>query len=80
MAILEHEHNELLELWESRQNDYEENLDSQKYHRDAEQAETWITSQEAHLLNEDYGVRILNATVIPSSRCGIVLSGQSGCG
>lgn len=56
MAVLEHEHNDLLQLWESRQEEYEENLDSQKYHRDAEQAEMWIAAQEKHLQSEDYGV------------------------
>lgn len=56
MAILDHEHNELVELWEMRQGEYEENLDLQLYHRDAEQAEAWIASREANLLNEDYGV------------------------
>ena len=48
---------------------YEENLDSQKYHRDAEQAETWIASQEAHLQNEDYGVSTVEAVAVLMSWC-----------
>lgn len=57
MNYLEKAYDELLALWHERQNDYEEHLDSKKFSHDAEQVEAWITSQEASLLNDEYGVR-----------------------
>ena len=56
MNYLEKAHDELLTLWQERQNDYDEHLDNKKFSYDAEQAEAWITSQEASLLNEEFGV------------------------
>lgn len=83
MAVLEHEHNDLLQLWESRQEEYEENLDSQKYHRDAEQAEMWIAAQEKHLQSEDYGVsppRCMHVCMYRQHHLGLYLTvGHTGC-
>ena len=56
MQFLDTNHKELLDLWYEKQEDYEEHLDSQKFKRDAEQAETWITAQEGFLIDEDHGV------------------------
>ena len=56
MQFLDTKHKELLDLWYEKQEDYEEHLDSQKFKRDAEQAEAWITAQEGFLIDEDHGV------------------------
>ena len=58
MKYLETAYKDLLELWAERQENYEEHLDSQKFRRDAEQAEAWIAAQEALLKNEDIGVSV----------------------
>lgn len=58
MKYLETAYKVLLELWAERQENYEEHLDSQKFRRDAEQAEAWIAAQEALLKNEDIGVSV----------------------
>lgn len=55
MQFLDTKHKELLDLWYEKQEDYEEHLDSQKFKRDAEQAEAWITAQEGFLIDEDHG-------------------------
>ena len=56
MSRLESSHHELLEIRERRQEEFEENLDMQVFHRDAEQAEAWIFTREALLGTEDIGV------------------------
>lgn len=45
----------LLSLWEERRILYEQCMDLQLFYRDTEQAETWMTKQEAFLANEDLG-------------------------
>ncbi|CAE1318323.1 SPTA [Acanthosepion pharaonis] len=49
------ERNNLLELWEERRIMYEQCMDLQLFYRDTEQADTWMTKQEAFLANEDLG-------------------------
>ena len=56
MQYLEKIYDEVLALWHERQSDYDEHLDIKKFSHDAEQAEAWIASQEASLLNKEYGV------------------------
>ncbi|TKR73840.1 hypothetical protein L596_021099 [Steinernema carpocapsae] len=45
----------LLALWEERRILYEQCMDLQLFYRDTEQAETWMTKQEAFLANDDLG-------------------------
>ncbi|VDM96402.1 unnamed protein product [Thelazia callipaeda] len=45
----------LLSLWEERRILYEQCMDLQLFYRDTEQAETWMTKQEAFLSNKDLG-------------------------
>ncbi|ESO95207.1 hypothetical protein LOTGIDRAFT_202396 [Lottia gigantea] len=45
----------LMELWEERRILYEQCMDLQLYIRDTEQADAWMTKQEAFLANEDLG-------------------------
>ncbi|VDN60745.1 unnamed protein product [Dracunculus medinensis] len=45
----------LLSLWEERRILYEQCMDLQLFYRDTEQAETWMTKQEAFLANDDLG-------------------------
>ncbi|VDO46402.1 unnamed protein product, partial [Onchocerca flexuosa] len=45
----------LLTLWEERRILYEQCMDLQLFYRDTEQAETWMTKQEAFLSNDDLG-------------------------
>ncbi|EJW78251.1 hypothetical protein WUBG_10839, partial [Wuchereria bancrofti] len=45
----------LLSLWEERRILYEQCMDLQLFYRDTEQAETWMTKQEAFLSNDDLG-------------------------
>ncbi len=56
MSRLETSHKELLDVWEKRQEEFEENLDIQIFQRDAEQAEAWISMRETVLGTEDIGV------------------------
>jgi spectrin alpha len=39
-------------LWEEKRILYEQCMDLQLFYRDTEQAETWMTKQEAFLANE----------------------------
>ena len=57
MSYLEGLHNKVLKLWETKHEDYEEHLDSQKFKEDSEQAEAWIAAQDALLKDDDFGVR-----------------------
>lgn len=57
MTYLDQGHKELLDLWETRNTEYDHHLDFLKFHHEAEQAEGWIALREAFLQNEDYGVR-----------------------
>lgn len=47
-----------LDLWERRRGELEDNHDIQIFHRDAEQADTWISMREAILSSEDVGVSV----------------------
>ncbi|KAL5013103.1 hypothetical protein ScPMuIL_011654 [Solemya velum] len=49
------EKSSLLELWEERRILYEQCMDLQLFYRDTEQADAWMTKQEAFLANEDLG-------------------------
>ena len=53
LKAVQSQHDELLETWERRQEEFDHNLDVQMFHRDAEQAESWIALREAMLGNED---------------------------
>lgn len=55
MAELAAEKAALLSLWEERRILYEQCMDLQLFYRDTEQAETWMTKQEAFLAHEDLG-------------------------
>ncbi|XP_041369234.1 spectrin alpha chain-like isoform X2 [Gigantopelta aegis] len=55
LSILEHEKTFLLDLWEERRILYEQCMDLQLFIRDTEQADAWMTKQEAFLANEDLG-------------------------
>ncbi|KHN88357.1 Spectrin alpha chain [Toxocara canis] len=55
LAHLAREKAALLSLWEERRILYEQCMDLQLFYRDTEQAETWMTKQEAFLANEDLG-------------------------
>ena len=56
LAALAEEHARLLETWRKRQELFLQSHSFQVFLRDAEQRETWITTQEAFLSNEDVGV------------------------
>ena len=58
MEVMQSLHKELLDLWNERKEDYEENLDLQRFKHDAENAESWIVAQEALFKNIDHEVRI----------------------
>ncbi|KAK7505097.1 hypothetical protein BaRGS_00003667 [Batillaria attramentaria] len=55
LGVLESEKRSLLELWEERRILYEQCMDLQLFVRDTEQADAWMTKQEAFLVNEDLG-------------------------
>ena len=51
--LIESSHKELLATYLRRKEEFEHNLDVQIFHRDAEQAEAWISFREGFLGNED---------------------------
>ncbi len=53
MSSIDSAHSELLELWETKQDEYQHHHDTQVFYRDAEQAESWITFREGFLGNDD---------------------------
>ncbi|KAF5401772.1 Spectrin alpha chain non-erythrocytic [Paragonimus heterotremus] len=55
LSELERERDALLNLWETRRVQFEQCMDLQLFYRDAEQAESWISKQEALLENKDIG-------------------------
>ncbi|XP_057602793.1 spectrin alpha chain, erythrocytic 1 isoform X2 [Hippopotamus amphibius kiboko] len=55
MTALTHQWAALLELWEKRQQQYEQCLDLHLFYRDSEQVDSWMSRQEAFLENEDLG-------------------------
>ena len=59
LSTIESQHAELLETWTRRQEEFDHNLDVQMFHRDAEQAESWIALREAMLGNEDEDLGVI---------------------
>nr|XP_036879805.1 spectrin alpha chain, erythrocytic 1 [Manis javanica] len=55
MTTLANNRAALLELWDTRQRQYEQCLDLHLFYRDSEQVNSWMTRQEAFLQNEDLG-------------------------
>ncbi|ESO09912.1 hypothetical protein HELRODRAFT_156368 [Helobdella robusta] len=55
LVTLANEKTSLLELWENKRILYEQCMDLQLFYRDTEQADAWMTKQEAFLANEDLG-------------------------
>ncbi|XP_058165915.1 spectrin alpha chain, erythrocytic 1 [Dasypus novemcinctus] len=55
MKILANNWAALLELWDKRQQQYEQCLDLHLFYRDSEQVDSWMSRQEAFLENEDLG-------------------------
>ena len=57
---MESSHEELLDVYQERLEEFEHNLDVQIFHQDAEQAEAWIAFRESFLGAEDeeLGVRL----------------------
>ncbi|TPP57241.1 Spectrin alpha chain non-erythrocytic [Fasciola gigantica] len=55
LSELEREREALLSLWEARRIQFEQCMDLQLYYRDTEQAESWMSKQEALLENKDVG-------------------------
>ncbi|XP_052259701.1 spectrin alpha chain-like isoform X3 [Dreissena polymorpha] len=55
LHTLSSEKSSLHELWEERRILYEQCMDLQLFLRDTEQADAWMTKQEAFLANEDLG-------------------------
>ena len=53
MSVLEASHRALLDNWQRKEEEFDHNLDVQTFHRDAEQAEAWISLREAFLGSED---------------------------
>ena len=56
MSRLSAGHSELKDGWEEQREELEQNLDTQLFKRDAEQAEMWIAMREALLGSDDFGV------------------------
>jgi len=54
-VTLANEKTGLLDLWEERRVLYEQCMDLQLFNRDTEQADVWMTKQEAFLANDDLG-------------------------
>uniref|UniRef100_UPI00358EF662 spectrin alpha chain, non-erythrocytic 1 isoform X2 n=1 Tax=Myxine glutinosa TaxID=7769 RepID=UPI00358EF662 len=55
LNVLGAERTSLLELWETRRQQYEQCMDLQLFNRDTEQVDNWMSKQEAFLLNDDLG-------------------------
>ncbi|CAD5229447.1 unnamed protein product [Bursaphelenchus okinawaensis] len=55
LKTLASEQSELEKLWEERRILYEQCMDLQLFYRDTNQAENWMTKQEAFLANQDLG-------------------------
>ncbi|XP_049820921.1 spectrin alpha chain isoform X3 [Aethina tumida] len=55
LSTLASDKSSLSALWEERRVLYEQCMDLQLFYRDTEQADTWMTKQEAFLANEDLG-------------------------
>ena len=60
LAMIDSSHEELLHIYEQRLEEFEHNLDIQVFHRDAEQAEAWISFREGFLGNEDDELGVSN--------------------
>lgn len=57
MEVMQTLHNELLDLWNEKKDEYEEHLDLQKFRHDAENADSWVAAQEGFFKNIDHEVR-----------------------
>jgi spectrin beta len=55
MSVLANQRKDLHSVWEKRMKQFDDCLDTQKFRRDAEQAEGWIGLREAFLANEALG-------------------------
>ncbi|VDP84941.1 unnamed protein product [Echinostoma caproni] len=55
LSELERERENLINLWEARRIQLEQCMDLQLFYRDVEQAESWMSKQEALLENKDVG-------------------------
>ncbi|XP_066111276.1 spectrin alpha chain, erythrocytic 1 [Saccopteryx bilineata] len=55
MAILHNNWAALMELWDKRQQQFEQCLDLHLFYRDSEQVDSWMSRQEAFLEHEDLG-------------------------
>ena len=59
LSSLAEEHSRLIHTWRKRLELFTQSHTFQLFLRDAEQRDTWISTQEAFLSNEDLGVSIL---------------------
>ena len=59
LSSLAKEHSRLIHTWRTRQELFTQSHTFQLFLRDAEQRDTWITTQEAFLSNEYLGVSLL---------------------
>ena len=79
---LAEEHARLLETWRKRQELFLQSHSFQVFLRDAEQRETWITTQEAFLSNEDAGVCVgivwVDVLTVPRAFVCLVMLPSSG--
>ena len=57
MSVLAGQRSDLHSVWDDRMKQFEDCLDTQRFRRDAEQAEGWIGLRDAFLANEALGVR-----------------------
>lgn len=55
LITLANEKTSLMDLWEERRILYEQCMDLQLFYRDTEQADAWMSKQEAFLANDDLG-------------------------
>lgn len=58
LGSLAEEHSRLMDTWQKRQELFSQSHTFQLFLRDAEQRDTWISTQEAFLSNEDLGVSV----------------------
>ena len=68
--MVEFSHKELLDLYQQSLMEIENNLDTLVFHRDAEQAEAWITFKEAFLGSDDDE---LGVSLVEDTRCNLLL-------
>lgn len=78
MSIVQKSHRELLETYERRLEEFEHNLDSQTFHRDAEQAEAWIAFREGLLGNDEDDLGV-SASSYMNRKCKIKTHKRNRC-